>query len=38
MKTTKKLNKQTREVKQLTIINFQNTKHVTWNKRRRYGV
>jgi hypothetical protein len=38
MKTNNKLNKGTKEVKQNTIINFQNTKHVVWNKRRRYGV
>ncbi len=38
MKTNKKLNKGTKEVKQFTVINFQNTKHVTWNKRRRYGI
>ena len=38
MKTNKKLNKATKEVKQITIMNFQNTKHVVWNNRRRYGI
>lgn len=38
MKTNRKLNKETKGVKQNIIINFQNTKHVVWNKRRRYGV
>lgn len=38
MKTDNKLNKETKEVRQATVINFQNAKHVVWNKIRRYGV
>jgi len=35
MKTNKKGNKET---KQVTIMSFNNTKHVVWNKRRRFGM
>ena len=38
MKTNNKLDKGAKEVRQATVINFQNAKHVVWNKRRRYGV
>jgi hypothetical protein len=35
MKTNKKVNKVTN---QITVMNFNNTKHAVWNKRRRFGM
>jgi hypothetical protein len=35
MKTSKKLN---RETKQVIVINMNNTKRGVWNKRRRFGI
>ena len=38
MKISKKTNVETKQPKQTAIMNLNNTKHILWNERRRFGI
>ncbi len=38
MKISKKVNIEIKQPKQSAIMNLNNTKHIIWNERRRFGV